>query len=804
MTSPAPSPDHKASVEFLLRFEPEGPWVVTAIPPEGGKTATRTFTVDDDEADVLAWLARYQGENLYFTVNRPRGLPVDKPKKEAIAEFRWLHVDVDPEPDRPLAEEQARIEAMLSADSPAGLPPATVVAFSGGGCQAFWRLSDPVAIRDKAHAEGELELHNRHLLAAFGGDKVAFNVDRIMRLPGTVNWPNEKKRNKGRTPALAGVRLWREVAHPLAAFPKAEPPRPARAAAAAAGAAATPAPAAVGPAYADVAHLPACVPDKLRAVVALGHDPAEPNRLPSRSEWAWWATCELVRVGLADAEILAVITDPKFAISAHVLDQKRAVERYAPRQVQRAREFAVDPLLAELNEKHAVICDVGGKCRILGQTVDSGIDRPRTSLQTFGDFHNRYSNRKVKVGEDKRGAPVTMPAGKWWTDHKLRRQFDTMTFAPGRDTPHAYNLWQGFAVDAKPGDCSMFIEHLRDVACSGSAGDYEYLLSWMANAIQNPGRPGQVAVVLKGLQGTGKGTIAKHFGKLFGRHYLQVSNAAHLVGNFNDHLRDCVLLFGDEAFYAGDKRHESVLKTLITEDLLVIEKKGVDVEVSGNCVHLILASNSEWTVPAGLDDRRFFVLKVDDKRKRDAAYFGAIDAQMKAGGWEALLHLLQALDLSEFDVRAKPDTAELRNEKSLSMNAMHAWWWQKLADGQLLPHRDGWPEWACCQELAEDFCANNRKWGSEGRRSSQVQLGLFIKKVVPGTLARRRAAGDWQFRDSQGISQTLSRPWGYLMPSADECRAHWKAKIDGGNHEWPDQEAPYEETPFPNRETAEA
>jgi hypothetical protein len=35
------------------------------------------------------------------------------------------------------------------------------------------------------------------------------------------------------------------------------------------------------------------------------------------------------------------------------------------------------------------------------------------------------------------------------------------------------------------------------------------------------------------------------------------------VGNFNVHLRDCVMLFADEAFCDGDKQHESVLKTLI-------------------------------------------------------------------------------------------------------------------------------------------------------------------------------------------------------------------------------------------------
>jgi hypothetical protein len=97
--------------------------------------------------------------------------------------------------------------------------------------------------------------------------------------------------------------------------------------------------------------------------------------------------------------------------------------------------------------------------------------------------------------------------------------------------------------------------------------------------------------------------LAAGFGSLWGRHFVTVSDAKHLVGAFNAHLRDCVVLFGDEAFFAGDKKHESVLKTLITEESVVIEAKGVDAEVYPNYVHLILASNADWVVPAGHAER---------------------------------------------------------------------------------------------------------------------------------------------------------------------------------------------------------
>ena len=46
-------------------------------------------------------------------------------------------------------------------------------------------------------------------------------------------------------------------------------------------------------------------------------------------------------------------------------------------------------------------------------------------------------------------------------------------------------------------------------------------MSWMARAIQQPWRPGEVAVVLRGEKGTGKTFFADHLGELFGEHYVQ-------------------------------------------------------------------------------------------------------------------------------------------------------------------------------------------------------------------------------------------------------------------------------------------
>ena len=70
----------------------------------------------------------------------------------------------------------------------------------------------------------------------------------------------------------------------------------------------------------------------------------------------------------------------------------------------------------------------------------------------------------------------------------------------------------------------------------------------MAKAVQDPGERGEVALVMQGGQGTGKGIFAREYGKLWSQHFLPITHARHLVGHFNAHLQDAVVLFADEAF----------------------------------------------------------------------------------------------------------------------------------------------------------------------------------------------------------------------------------------------------------------
>lgn len=714
--------DTAAAIDFLRRWSPDDDWCLTAIIPDG-KTETRTFR--PSEADAAAdWIEGHQGKrNLYFTPNRVRRPMSVKPSKPDISAFRAFWADLDPRIGEDLTEERQRIEALLTTGLPAGIPEPSAVVFSGGGYQAFWLLAEPLAIAtptaDTPEPWATGEAYNRGLERVFGSDAV-HNCDRIMRLPGTINVPNKKKVKKGRKRTLSRLIEWNGTAYPLEAFT----PAVATASTGARAATGKASPrAAVGNGTAPDENWipgtaspfgtdelktwavergkwhgdeekptpPGKIGQRLLAVMAQGADPLDAARYPSRSEAQFYVSCELVRAGVPDELHYRILTTPGSGVADSVLDQKSDVHGYALRQIRKAHEEAgrewwrsPDAAMNYLNNKHAVIADIGGRCRIITEVRDPALKRTKISKQSFEDFRNRYRHIKVLVESPDDGKPVFKAAGTFWIDDPKRRQYETITFAPGREVEEAYNLWRGFAVESRPGDKhESFLAHVRDNVCAGNPDHFAYLLGWMARAVQEPDSPGEVAVVIRGGRGTGKSFFAKMFGRLFGRHYLQVSDSKHLTGSFNAHLRDTVLLFGDEAFYAGDKKHESILKTLVTEEHLVIEGKGVDAEAGSNYVHLILASNEDWVVPAGLDERRFFALEVGEGHKQDHAYFKAITGDLYNGGLEHLLHFLLTYDLSAFEVRQVPKTQALRGQQIESLKGFEKYLYEQLWEAAL-------------------------------------------------------------------------------------------------------------------------
>ena len=162
--------------------------------------------------------------------------------------------------------------------------------------------------------------------------------------------------------------------------------------------------------------------------------------------------------------------------------------------------------------------------------------------------------------------------------------------------------------------------------------------------------------------------------------------------------------------WGGDKSAEGKLKALITEDILTVELKNIDPFQIKNHTRLIISSNNDWVIPAGLEERRFNVIEVSDKKMQDRGYFGPIISQMDNGGREAMLYDLLHLDIKQFDPGDFPRTKALFNQIFRTMSSFEKFWYERLADGFLMKGEDGtWTGRVLIESFYDAFVEYSKK-----------------------------------------------------------------------------------------------
>jgi hypothetical protein len=226
-------------------------------------------------------------------------------------------------------------------------------------------------------------------------------------------------------------------------------------------------------------------------------------------------------------------------------------------------------------------------------------------------------------------------------------------------------------------------EHIERVLADNDPEGAEYILCWVAWMVQNPGKPAEAALVLRGGKGSGKGTFTKALLKMLVPYGMQISDQEQLTGKFNAHMQQCVLLVADEAYWAGDKRAEGALKRLITEPTLFIEPKGVNAFQVKNQLHLIMTANDEWVVPASADERRYAVFNVSEGETGNIVYFKALNAEIENGGAAAMLHELLHKPLGNWHPRQIYRNAALRMQQAQSLRGFDGFLEHVLQEGMI-------------------------------------------------------------------------------------------------------------------------
>lgn len=468
------------AIDFLDQMFPNHLRHLVAIDLKGRVEAS-TFNVGEID-QMRDWIEGRQGEaNLYFHVNNlyPKILN-KKATKSDIATASFVHVDID---DVDAGERLRKFS-----------PPPSAIVFSGGGYHGYWKL---------AEAEGEIsrvEAINKMVADATGGDH-CHNIDRIMRLPGTVNLPNAKKQAQGRKPALAHVvQVDWSLTYSLDDFPQGSGPEPA------------------GPKEAlsqnvpltavDLDALPSTLSPEMRVLIQDGDDPERPRdsetpRYRSRSEAVFKVACDLARAGCAEEVIAGILINPAFGISRSVLEKSRA-HQYALKQARSA--------LAAISNGWPDV-DRGGRPR---STMRNAI----IALQRLGiNFsHDLFRHRKIVNGSalDEHAGEVSDDAcavlraaiiASFDFDPKAENVRDAVTQLCLEHAFHPIRqMLDALAWDGIPRVDRWLFTYLGAENTPLNEAIGKIMLIAAVRRVRQPGVKFDTIVILEGEQGTGKST----------------------------------------------------------------------------------------------------------------------------------------------------------------------------------------------------------------------------------------------------------------------------------------------------------
>jgi len=280
-----------AAIDFLRLLRPGGPHAITTIVPDG-PTLTRTF-MPNEENEAKRFIADENagGKNIYYTPNLT-GVVTKKPTKDDITAVDYLHVDADPDPNETPEQFRTRMLPVFEGFEP---KPGFIVE-SGNGLNVLWPVTRTA--RDE-NTQLVVEAINAGLATHFGADRGTQNIDRILRLPGTRNHPNKKKRSLGRRPCEARLLKTNGMArYELEAFARFRKR------------------AAIRPATANLLH---------------------ERNAPDRSAVLYRYVNECLRHGVADDVIIDAALDSRGAIRDHINDQSQEPYAYMLRQLEQAR-----------------------------------------------------------------------------------------------------------------------------------------------------------------------------------------------------------------------------------------------------------------------------------------------------------------------------------------------------------------------------------------------------------------------------------------------------------------------------------
>lgn len=195
---------------------------------------------------------------------------------------------------------------------------------------------------------------------------------------------------------------------------------------------------------------------------------------------------------------------------------------------------------------------------------------------------------------------------------------------------------------------------------------FDYLVSWLACAMQRPDRKTGVLILLSGRRGIGKSQLISALNDIVPHARQDTKGIANLTGRFNSHLESTTLyMFPESPQSSGASAAEfAELKSLIADSGdFTIEAKFANQKTVELYHNYLVASNFNSSVELEDGDRRFCIIPNQDAPHghEDTEYWDRMHPMLNSVEFRASFQrYLLSRDISKFDPRRFPKH-EVRN-----------------------------------------------------------------------------------------------------------------------------------------------
>ena len=339
---------------------------------------------------------------------------------------------------------------------------------------------------------------------------------------------------------------------------------------------------------------------------------------------------------------------------------------------------------------------------------DTAYDSELCDIVALAHMKNKFGKRHVDL----------------WMASKKRRDVNMpdVVFDPAlKAAPHQLNLFRGFAVKpSDEGSCSKLLGLLHYL-CGEDTEDSEtpittWVLRWLAYPLQYPGAKMQTTLVMQGREGTGKNLFFGAVNQIYGQHGGLITQR-QLESQFNSWMSAKLFLIANEVITRQEMRHNvGLLKTLITEDKLWINRKQKDERYEDNHCNMVFFSNEGQPVQIGIDDRRFLIIRTPAARSPE--YYLDVASEVTPAGVAALYQHLLDLDLGDMNPHTKPLVTQAKRDLIEIGMASPQLLWQDVHDGEI-----GVPYCPC---RVEDLYRVYQVWSRRNGVKMPAQINRFI------------------------------------------------------------------------------